>query len=713
METNSPEPVPHSRWRWLNDLRPTTTPPQWVVYALIIASTALLLMTGWIAVYEQSKRERSLATEAALLQTQDRVIALEQYVARTFEGADLVTRYLADQYLRSRPAWPTRKPIVPRLIRDPITGSGTYSVLTVVSPEGDLLATSEVRAAQPVNVSQSPAFVLQKRHPGPELVIGPPIESRVLSDTFIHLTRRVLDKGGQTLGFVAVQIRPGDLSNFVTSIRFEPTDLISVIGLDGITRVRREGNRVSFGEDLRGRLVMQMQQRSPNGSYVGPSSLDGHVRYFSHRRLANYPIFVTAGASKEAALKPVAQRSRVNQAAMGLVTLAALLIVALIIESIRRRNFHSRALAAANARLREAQRIAKIGDWGWDLRTGSIIWSDELCAMYERDGASDRLHLDDLLAYLDDDGRATLTKAVADARSTGEPQAFELKAYLPSGSVSDRQINVIPIRSESGVVTSLVGTDQDVTADRLVALLQEQVNHLSRVDAMNTMASTLAHELSQPLTAASMFLSGAERLLVSHHRDRLEMAGGAIADANQKIRSAGSIIHRVKDMMFSGRRERDQIELPRLLRESIDSLVGTGACSEGLVDVQVDEGAQLLWGDRVQVQQVLINLIRNGCEATSACDNPSVHVQARRMDDQFVRIDVTDNGPGVSRPSEIFSPFSSTKETGLGMGLSISRTIVEYHGGRIWLDETSSSGTTISFTVMAPAASSEERPDGS
>jgi len=684
----------------VEDLRKPTLAPQWIAYALVLASTGLLLISGWIAVYQQLAHEERLASEAALRQTQNRAISLEQYVVRTFEGADLVARHIAEKYLLSGRASPSRRPIVPILIRDPVVSGSVYGVVTLVSPQGDLLATSEPRARRPSNVRNNPAFIRQSAHPGTELLISSPIESRILGDTFIYLTRRVLADDGATLGYVGIQVRPRDLSNFGGAAHFAPTDLISVIGLDGITRVRREGDRLSYGEDLRGRLVMQRQQRDPNGSYLGPSSLDGHVRFFSHRRLANYPIFVTAGTSYDAALEPVHRRSRLYHTAMGLITLVSLLLAGLILMGIRRRHAHSRALSAANARLRDAQRIARIGDWECDLQTGAILWSDQLCAMYERDPGSDRLNLSDFFEYLDEKGRSTFGRVIASALSTGEPQTCEFKAYLPSGAASDRYINAIPVKSDDGVVTTLVGTDQDITADKLVASLQEQVNHLSRLDAMNMMAATLAHELTQPLTAASNYLAGGEKLLRSGEDTCRTMAAEALEAAKGQVQTAGSIIRRVRDMIQSERREGEPIEIRSLLLDTVESLVSSKICSAEWVQLDIDEDAQRLWGDRVQIQQVLMNLIRNACEAAAMRDNPSLQVRVRLQDEGFLEFTVSDNGFGVNgKPDELFSAFTSTKEKGLGLGLSISRTIVEYHGGRIWLDRTGSSGTAISFTI--------------
>jgi signal transduction histidine kinase len=681
---------------------------QWLAYALVLASTALMLAVGWVAVYQQVSHERSEAAEAATTQAQNRAVAFEQYVARTLEGADLATRHIAYKYLRPESGGNGLDPRRPLLIRDPVAAGSTFRVVTVVSPTGDLLATSERRGAQPSNVSRNRAFVEQVANPGTELMISPPIFSRRLNDTFIYLTRRVLQPDGSTIGFVGVQIRPSALSNFLRSASFGPHDLISVIGLDGITRARREGNELSFGQDVRGKLVMRMQARDPNGSYLGPSSIDGEMRYFSHRRIAGYPVFVTAGISEAATMQAVDRSASIYYTTMGLVTFVSTLFAAFIILGIRQRQIRVAALAEANRRLREAQRIARIGDWEWDLRTGAMHWSDQLCTMYERDPASDRLTLGEFDAYLDEESRAVFSNTMNLALATGQPQSCEFSVSLPSGATSDRFVIAIPTRSEQGDVISFVGTDQDVTSERLVRSLREQVAHLSRVDAMNTMAATLAHELNQPLTAACSYLSGGERLLGRSDDAARSMTAEAFAAARGQVQMAGNIIRRVREMLGSERRPVEAVPIGGLIDDTIALLSATGSCSRKWVTREVQDGAALIWGDRVQIQQVLVNLVRNACEAASEHERPWVRVSASLGGDGGVIVSVSDNGRGIDRPAEqLFSPFSSTKDQGLGLGLSISRTIVEYHGGRIWLERSDRTGTTMSFSVKGAAEAGE------
>lgn len=688
-------------WTWANDLRRASWGHQWVTKGLVCLFTAFVLVAGWTAVYKEVERERSEAAQSAVRTSENRAVSLEQYVARTLETADLVTRHVADKYLRPGPHQLDLSGRSPILIEDEVLKGRTFGPITVVNTRGDLLGTTVAGVNRRVNVSDNPVFRAQQEQQGKELLVHPPSRSKFLPGAYIFLTRRVVDREGSTFGFVAVQIKPEELSNFIKGATFRPADMISVIGLDGITRARREGNLLSFGEDLRGKLVMKMQARNPNGSYLGPSSLDGRIRYFTHRRIKDYPIFVTAGVSRDDALSPAAKRAGIYIASMAIVSLVSLLAAYLIILGINQRQGRSRALAIANARLRQAQRIAKVGDWEYDPRTGQMLWSDQLSQMYERGEDADRLTLEEFRDYLDAEGRETVDRAIDLALRTGEPQTYEYKAYLPSRTVSDRRAIAVPVRAEGGEIRSLLGTDQDVTSARLLKSLQEQVAHFGRVDAMNTMASTLAHELNQPLTAASNYLAAAERLLGKEHEAARSRTMEAVSLAKRQVLGAGEIIRRVREMLKSYGRTVELVLLSEVIDEAVSLLVATGTCSARCVRRYTGPDADLVFGDKVQLQQVLINLVRNACEAASALPDPDVRVSTCRAGDRGrVVVSVSDNGQGIEGDvDQLFTPFQSSKEDGLGLGLSISRTIVEHHGGKIWVENTGKSGTTISFSI--------------
>lgn len=692
-------------WRWNDGRRGDGSVSRLPVKMAIWLFTALVLVGGWAAVLHQVRHERQDAERVAVAQVKNRVIAFEQYVARTFEAADLVSQHLADKFvLGGRLSATGAGSGNPIHIDDPIIDRELLAGVHVVSPGGNLVA-STLDLDRRVSVADHPVFRAQARTGSPALQISRPYPSAFVAGKHVHLSRRFTDSSGVTLGFVDVQIRPEQLSNFLKDASFVRTDLISVIGLDGITLARREGDTITAGEDLRGKLVMQMQARDPNGTYLGPSSLDGHVRYFSHRRLRNFPVFVTAGVSRTVAMAPIEGRARIYYSAMTALTIATLLIGFLTFSALNARQRRAEALADANRRLSNAQRVAKVGDWEYDVRSGAVIWSDELCQMYERATSDDNLTIDEFNAYLDEDGKKNVEAALQEALQTGVPQAYEFRAHLPSGAISDRYVIAVPSRGEDGIVTQLHGTDQDVTDERLLRTLQEQVAHLGRVDAMNMMASTLAHELNQPLTAAANYLSGGERLLKSPNPERNGMLLEAIVSAKRQVHGAAQIIRRVRDMIGSQMSISEAASLPRTIDDAVSLLIATGACRRNKVKRELSPDAEFVWADAIQVQQVLVNLLRNACEAAAKTSKPCIKVETQAGPDSFVTVFVADNGPGIERPlEEIFSPFSSEKEEGLGLGLSISRTIVEYHGGRIWVERSDSSGTTLAFTLpKAPA----------
>lgn len=690
-------------WHWTRDLRRKDVASHWFIAALTWGFTLAVLIGGWAAVLHQIAHERSEAQNAAVAEVNNRAMALEQYATRTFDAADMVTRHVGEKFVT--PELASRRGKRPLEIADHIVGHNMFAAIHVVGLNGDLLATT-LKGMPAMNLREHPTFQAQQNVKGERLLVSRPLQSAYMKGTYVHISRAILNPEGRTEAFVGVQVAPSELSNFIKDASFRQTDLISVIGLDGITLARREGNRLSAGEDLRGKLVMKMQDRAPNGTYIGPSSLDGHVRYFSHRRLHNIPVFVTAGISRDEIMAPVDARAAAYKLMMALMSIVALVIASVTMVTYRRTERTAHALREANTRLKTAQRIAKIGDWELDLVSGSVLWSDQLCDMYERSSRCDQLSSEDFLSYLDEDGRKTVRQAVDAAVKTGEPQVYEFRAHLPSGTVSDRLAIAVPSRGQDSQVLALHGTDQDVTKDRLLHTLQEQVAHLGRVDAMNAMASTLAHELNQPLTAAANYLSAGERILKTGTAPTREtMLAEAIQLARHQVHNAGQIIRRVRDMLSAKERETKIASLHQVADDAVSLLSASGQKS-CIVRCRIDVGAETVNADPIQVQQVLLNLLRNACEASANQPEPEVLVSAEAGRPGYVDISVTDNGPGIKTPlDEVFSPFSSSKEKGLGLGLSISRTIVEYHGGNIWVAKSDDSGTTVTFALpSAPTA---------
>jgi two-component system sensor kinase FixL len=248
-------------------------------------------------------------------------------------------------------------------------------------------------------------------------------------------------------------------------------------------------------------------------------------------------------------------------------------------------------------------------------------------------------------------------------------------------------------------VVRLHGTDQDVSARKKMDQLEAEVSHLSRVEAMNAMAATLAHELNQPLAAASNYLVGSRKILTSGNGDP-EAAADGVNAAHQQVQFAGEIIRRVRAMVSNDPKERSSVPISRIIDDAIT--LGTLGTDQPGVEIRkrVRPNARFVIGDRIQIQQVLLNLIRNAREAVATVKKPAITIRSSRADEGHVLVAVEDNGVGFGETGpRLFTAFSSDKTEGLGLGLSISRTIVESHGGRIWIENLPAGGARVSFTL--------------
>lgn len=262
-------------------------------------------------------------------------------------------------------------------------------------------------------------------------------------------------------------------------------------------------------------------------------------------------------------------------------------------------------------------------------------------------------------------------------------------------------------RSFTGFVRDLTERQENVAK---LQELQAELLHVSRLLAMGEMASSLAHELNQPLSAIANYMKGCRRLLEDVVHPQRAMIQDAMDKAADQAVRAGQIIRRLRDFASRGDTEKKVERIVKVVEEA-SALALVGAREQGVrVRQEVHPAVDLVLADRVQIQQVLVNLFRNALEAMEASERRELFVTISPAADTMVEIGVADTGHGIKPEimAKLFEPFTTSKENGMGVGLSICKTIVEAHGGKMWVEDNPLGGTIFRFTLIA---AKEERDD--
>jgi two-component system sensor kinase FixL len=281
----------------------------------------------------------------------------------------------------------------------------------------------------------------------------------------------------------------------------------------------------------------------------------------------------------------------------------------------------------------------------------------------------------------------------------------DFRVRLTDGTYRWHRALAAPRFGSDGRVIRYYGTMTDIDEQKQASdglqHVQAELIHASRLSAMDAMASTLAHELNQPLTAIANYMRGCVRLLANVEGSAVPMIVEALTEADQNAVRAGEITRRLRETVRRGSLEKISEDLPRLIAEAckiaLDDELASG------IRCRLDQATELrtVFVDRIQIQQVLINLLRNAVEALRNIHDREIVIATHVLSKQFCEVVVRDNGPGLAPEvkERLFSTFNSTKEDGMGIGLSISRTIIEAHGGDIWAEDFPDGGTAFHFTL--------------
>ena len=374
-------------------------------------------------------------------------------------------------------------------------------------------------------------------------------------------------------------------------------------------------------------------------------------------------------------------------------------------------------LRLSEAYLAEAQRLSHTGSWAWSPPPGDIrYWSEECYRVQGFDPKGVQPRFETFFQRIHPDDQARIAEVIERAVREKEEFEFDYRIIHPGGEIRDARSVGHPVLGPTGDLVEFVGTIIDVTDRRQAEKERERLReaqadlaHVSRMTAMGELTASLAHEVNQPITAAVNGASTCVRWLTREDPDLGEAREAALGVIRNAKRAA-DIINRIRSISKKDESKRQLADVNELIREMIALLRSETNRYSISVRTELDLELPKVMADSVQVQQVLMNLIMNGIDAMKDVDQErELTICSHRADNRLLMISVSDSGVGLppQQTDRIFDPFFTTKPHGIGMGLRISRSIIESHGGRLWASDNSPRGATFSFTLPSLAEQGE------
>jgi len=361
-------------------------------------------------------------------------------------------------------------------------------------------------------------------------------------------------------------------------------------------------------------------------------------------------------------------------------------------------------LHQSEAYLSEAQRLSHTGSFGWRVSTGEILWSEETFRIFQYDRTT-KPTVELILQRTHPEDAAVVKQTIERALQDGKDFDYEYRLVMPDGSIKYVHVVAHALSDESGSI-DFVGAVMDVTerkrAEEALHQAQADLAHVNRVTTMGELTASLAHEINQPIAAAVTNANTCLRWLTRDQPDLEEARAAAMRILKDGTR-AGEITSRIRLLFKKGTPERELVDVNGVIREMIVLLRGEAMRYNISFRTELAEDLPQFMGDRVQLQQVMMNLIINSIDAMKDVDGRrEVTIESQRAENDHILVSVSDTGVGLPprQADQIFNAFFTTKPQGTGMGLSISRTIVESHGGRLWAADNSPRGA--SFRLSLP-----------
>jgi PAS domain S-box-containing protein len=314
-------------------------------------------------------------------------------------------------------------------------------------------------------------------------------------------------------------------------------------------------------------------------------------------------------------------------------------------------------------------------------------------------------------AIIHPDDLPDVKERYAHSLATGTPYAMKHRLRRADGAYRWVETRTAAMRNAEGEIVQWNGIcfeiEDQVRAQEALTLTQERLARAAQAASLAELSASIAHEVNQPLAAVVANSHACQRWLTSDPPN-LERAQKTVERIIRDANSAADVVGRVRALFRQTVEARSFWQLDTILHEARDLMLEEATRRRIRIEIDVEPGLPPLALDRIQIQQVLVNLIRNGIEAMEPTQRGALHIRSMRTDD-LIRTEVRDTGAGISAIEKVFEPFFSTKSNGMGMGLAISRTIIESHGGRLWAEDNQPSGAIFIFTLPAEAKADHDR----
>jgi len=368
--------------------------------------------------------------------------------------------------------------------------------------------------------------------------------------------------------------------------------------------------------------------------------------------------------------------------------------------------------------LAEGQRISRTGSWAWNIETGRIHWSVEQRRIFGILPDAGELTFADFARTIHPDDRPVVLRTIDDAIRVRGPFDHEFRIVLPDGEITCIHGSGRPVARELGEVCEYIGAVMDITSrkqaeDELrqseagLRKAQAELAHVTRVTTMGELAASIAHEVNQPISGVVLNGNGCLRLLagVKEESENITEAREALQRIIRDGTRAGKIVERIRALFKKTESAKEPMDLNEAIGEIIVLARSEMNKHEVALTLELSSDLPRVLGDRVQLQQVMLNLILNAIDAMATVEDRArdLVIQTQRREEGEVLVTVRDSGIGLDSASmeKIFTAFHTTKPAGLGMGLSISRSIVENHSGRLWATAHEGPGAAFQFTLLA------------